>query len=105
MNRNFEKILRSSLRPLFQSLVYFPNLVLLGGLQNKSQSSYKESFKEDPKTFMKFGFQTAVSKFQFKVSFSTSKFPIRVLKLGAGLNRFYSNPKQAGLLAIWYDWG
>ena len=33
-------------------------------------------------------FQAGVSKFQFKVSFSTSKFPIRVSKLGARLNRF-----------------
>ena len=41
------------------------------------------------KNFMKF--QTGVSKFQFKVSFSSSKFSIRVLKLGAHLNRFDYN--------------
>ena len=29
-------------------------------------------------------FQTGVSKFQFKFAFSTSKFPIRVSKLGGG---------------------
>ena len=42
----------------------------------------KESFKEDPKNIMKF--QTGVTKFQFWVSFSTPKFPIRVSKLGRG---------------------
>ena len=33
-------------------------------------------------------FQAGVSKFQFKVSFLTSNFPIRVSKLGARLIRF-----------------
>ena len=56
------------MRPLFQNLVYFSNLVLLLDLQSKLQILLKESFKGDPKNFMKF--QTAVSKFQFKVSFS-----------------------------------
>ena len=32
-------------------------------------------------------FQTGVSKFQFNISVSTSKFPIRVLKLGECMNR------------------
>ena len=60
--------------------------MLLTGLHSRSPSLQKESFWEDPKNFMKF--QAGVSKFQFKVSFSTSKFPIRVLKLGARTNRF-----------------
>ena len=34
-------------------------------------------------------FQTGVSRFQFLVSFSTSKFLIKVSKLGARLNRFH----------------
>ena len=54
--------------------------MLLAGLQTKSQSLQKESFKEDSKDFMKL--QTRVSNFQFKVLFSSSKFPIRVSKLG-----------------------
>ena len=59
--------------------------MMLAGLQSKSQSLLKESVKEDEKNFMKF--QTGVSKFQFKVSFSTSKFPIRVSKLRGGRAR------------------
>ena len=47
----------------------------------------KESFKEDPKYVMKF--QTEVSKFQFEVSFLTSKIPIRVSKLGGMFEPFW----------------
>ena len=77
-----QKVFKSCLTPILQSFVYFPNLILLAGLQIKSQSLWKGSFKEDPKTFMMF--QTGVSKFQVKASFSFSKFRIRVSKLGGG---------------------
>ena len=60
---NFKNFFKSSLRPSFQNLVYFSNLVLLLGLQSKSQSLLNKSFKEDPKNFVKF--QIGVSKFQF----------------------------------------
>ena len=36
---------------------------MLTGLQSRSQSLWKQSFKEDPKNFIKF--QTEDSKFQF----------------------------------------
>ena len=92
---NFE--LKFSLRPIYLKLCSFSKFGVISCLQSKSQSLQKQSFKEDPKNLMKF--QTVASMFQFKISFATSKFPIRVSKLGAHMNRFDCN----GAVGLLYD--
>ena len=88
--RNFELKLRNSkwkFQKIFQIFLetfilkfYLFSKFVVNSWFAKQITFVKRKFQGRPKKLMKF--QTGVSKFQFKVSFSTSKFPMRGSELG-----------------------
>ena len=76
----FQKIFQIFLETFILKFYLFSKFVVISWFTKQIITFVKSKFQGRPKKFMKF--QTGVSKFQFKVSLSTSKFPIRVSKLG-----------------------